>query len=86
MPLRRDDLACHIVDDEALIYDAERNATHRLNCTAYFIWEQCNGKQTCEAIAQRMAGRWQEVPGDARDDVLNALRQMASHKLIQVLH
>ncbi len=82
MPVRREDLMCHVVDDEALIYDAERNATHRLNCTAHFIWEQCDGTQTCESIVRSIAGRWEGVPAEVKEDVLAAMRQMASHGLI----
>lgn len=84
-PMRRSDLTCRVVDDEALLHDAHRDATHRLNCTAYLIWEQCDGTRTCDAIAQRMAKAWQTTPEKARSDVLGLIREMAKHKLVEVL-
>jgi methyltransferase-like protein len=81
-PKRRTDLACHFVDDEALIYDAERNATSRLNSTAHFIWEQCDGTKTCDDIARRLLEKWDATLEQARTDVMAALKQLARHKLI----
>ena len=53
--LRRADVILHELDDEALIFDATSSDTHRLNGTAYFIWQCCDGTHDLAAIARRVS-------------------------------
>lgn len=85
MPRRRTDLSCRVVEDEALLHDPRRGATHRLNCSAYRIWEQCDGTRTCADIARRLAESWRVPAEQACTDVLGAVRDMLRHKLVEVL-
>ena len=85
-PRRRTDLNCRVVDDAALLHDARCDETHRLNYSAYRIWELCDGQQTCAAIAQRMADTWRTTADEAQPNVFGAIREMVKNKLVDVLH
>lgn len=54
-PVRRPDLSLYEIDDELLIYDQASGDTHRLNGTARFIWDRCNGLRDIEAVAADLA-------------------------------
>ncbi len=84
LPKRREDVTYHIIDDEALIYDPDRGATHRLNSTARFIWEQCDGISDCEAIAQELTSVWNATRQQACDDVIGAVGSMVENGLLKV--
>lgn len=83
-PRRRTDLGVHPLDDEALVYDAARNATCRLNSTALFIWQRCDGTQTCDAIADELVRVWDAPLETVRADVRAAISQLQRHKLIEL--
>jgi len=57
-PRRREELRCHEMDDEAVVYDVAHHAVHYLNRTAYQIWTLCDGRRSVEAIADIMATRY----------------------------
>lgn len=82
-PIRRPDLDVHPLDDEALVYDAPRNATCRLNGTALFIWQRCDGAHTSDAIAEELVRVWDAPLETARADVQAAISQLHRHKLIE---
>ncbi len=84
LPERRTDVTFHIIDDEALIYDPDRGATHRLNSTARFIWEHCDGTSCCETIAREMTGVWDTPQDRACDDVVSAVGEMVDNGLLKV--
>ena len=84
IPVKRNDLTRHDVDDEALVYDPGRRATHRLNCTARFIWERCDGKRTCDAIAQGLTEVWDVALDEARADVEATIKLMARYQLVEL--
>lgn len=44
----------HELDGEALIFDPVSADTHRLNETALFVWQQCDGRHDAEQIARRL--------------------------------
>ena len=84
-PVRCDGLRCRVVGEEALLHDVRRDATLRLNSLAYLIWEQCDGRKTCSSIAEGLLEEWDGSAEQAQADVLGAIRQMARHKLVDVL-
>jgi hypothetical protein len=45
----------HELDGEALVFDAASGDTHRLNSTAFFIWNECDGLKVAGQIAERLA-------------------------------
>jgi len=81
-PMRRCDVQSRTIDDEVLIYDEKRGATFRLNATAGFIWQCCDGVQTADAIAKALVSIWQVSSDRARDDVEQALKELADQRLI----
>ncbi len=83
-PQRRDDVTYHVIDDEALIYDPDRGATHRLNSTARFIWENCDGSASCQTIAEKLTHVWNASPQQARIDVVGAVGSMVDNGLLSV--
>ena len=58
---RRTDLLEHALDDEMLLYDPRRQATHRLNATARYLWQRCDGQRDCAALARDLSS--QNPPG-----------------------
>jgi coenzyme PQQ synthesis protein D (PqqD) len=50
---RRSDLLTRVIDGEALILDRAAGKIHRLNTTASYIWNECDGRSASE-IAVRM--------------------------------
>ena len=82
-PRRRSDLLCRVIDGEALIYDKLSNLTHRLNDTALFIWEQCNGTRGPDLIAERVRQRYDVNGATAGADVREAIRLMNRNGLLR---
>ncbi len=82
IPVKRSHLTSHEVDDETLVYDPQRRATHRLNGTARYIWERCDGKHTCRSIADGMVQVWDVAQDEATADVEAAVKQMVRQKLV----
>ncbi len=71
-PERRSDVIFRVVDGEVVILDRRHDTVHRLNATASFVWEHCDGNRTAEEIADLLAA---EFP-DARDQVLADVRHI----------
>lgn len=82
-PQRRVDVTVHELDDEALIYDATTADTHRLNTTALFIWQQCDGQQDVQQIAQRLADTYDVPLESAREHVEKVLHELQNKRLIE---
>lgn len=57
-PRRREELRCHEMDNEAVVYDVAHHAVHYLNLTAYQIWTLCDGRRSGDAIAETLATRY----------------------------
>ncbi len=55
LSIRQSDLTVHELDGEALIYDARTADTHRLNCTAFFIWQCSVEREPPTEVAERLA-------------------------------
>ncbi len=64
-PVRRPDLSFYEIDDELLIYDETSGDTHRLNGTARFIWDRCDGTRDARAIAADLADVYDVAPSEA---------------------
>lgn len=82
-PQRRVDVTVHELDDEALIYDATTADTHRLNTTALFIWQQCDGHQDLRQIAQRLADTYDVSMESAGEHVEKVLHELLNKRLIE---
>lgn len=66
-PRRRDGLACHRLDNEAVVYDLAHHTLHYLNATARFIWEQCDGARPVEAIIEQVRTNFDTQSADRRE-------------------
>jgi len=51
---RTKDLVVSEMADELLVYDLKTDKCHCLNKTAYFIWQNCDGKTTPNKIAAKL--------------------------------
>ena len=82
-PCRRADLVLHELDGEALIYDPVSADTHRLNATALFIWQCCDGSHDTEAIATELSQRFDISAPDACPHVEDGLHQLTESRLVE---
>ena len=82
-PLRRSDLQPHVLDREALLYDEKRKTTHRLNDTAFFIWQHCDATKTAADIARLMTETYNAPVGQIEADVQNAIDVMTRYHLLK---
>ena len=57
-PLRRDDLVCEELDDEAVLFDPRLGSVHRFNAMTLFIWQRCDGAHAAHAMAEAVARRY----------------------------
>ena len=67
---RRLDVLCENVGDEVVLYDNHNNSLHVLNPTAYFIWQQLDGKSSPAAIANLVR---EEFSVDSKTDVMEGV-------------
>ena len=77
-PVRRSDVTVQELDGEALIYDPVTADTHRLNRTAYLIWQSCDGRLAPADLAVRLI----EVYDVERQEALQHAQRMVG-ELIQ---
>lgn len=81
-PRRREGLACHELDDEAVLFDNAFTNTYRLNATAYRVWRLCDGGRTVGAIARELTNHYAVTKSQALADVVRAIDEMASVGLV----
>lgn len=82
-PRRRGDLHCHLLDGEAILYDAAFNTTYRLNDTAYRVWRLCDGERDLNAIAHRVCEIYCVEMAQATEDVHTLVDQMRAQGLLR---
>jgi hypothetical protein len=75
-PRRRSDVAVRDVDGDTVVLDRTAEKIHRLNSTAGFIWQRCDGRRTVGDIAEELAGAFEVVPEVAHEAVVTAIRQL----------
>jgi hypothetical protein len=81
-PNRRLDLQVRVVDDETLILDWAAGFIHRLNPTAGYIWERCDGQFTPAEIAHHLAETFDVPVKTAAADVAITLEQLYRSNLL----
>jgi len=82
-PIRRSDLVVHELDGEALIYDAKTADTHRLNGTAFFIWQCCAGRDSPTKIADQLAECYDVRPNAALNHVRRMIDELCQKGLLE---
>ena len=83
MPLRRDDLVLEEFDGEAVLYDPQYGAIHRLNVLTWFVWDLCDGSHTMTDIVQRLTQLCHIDPDEALDSVQRAIAELSTLNLFQ---
>lgn len=81
-PFRRPDLSIYEIDDELLIYDETAGDTHRLNGTARFIWDRCNGHRDAEAVAADLADVYDVPMSKASSYVESLFAELLTRRLL----
>jgi hypothetical protein len=80
--IRQPGVRVQLVGGEALVLDHEGERVHQLNRTATFIWRQCDGRTTPDAIVSRVVEEFEVDPTDAARDVAAAIEQFCELKLL----
>lgn len=80
--VRRPDLSLYEIDDELLIYDETSGDTHRLNGTARFIWDRCDGTRDRGAIAADLANVYDVSPAEAATHVERFMASLREQRLL----
>jgi hypothetical protein len=73
-----------VVGDELLLLERSDGRLHRLNATAAWIYERCDGN-TSEAIAAELASRYEVDESVALRDVEDIAMQLARLGLIRLV-
>ena len=81
-PHRRTDLMYRNVDGETVILNREGGVLHRLNPTAAFIWDCCDGTVHGDEIVRRLADTYDIDSETCRKDVNEILGQFQSLNLL----
>ena len=81
-PLRRADVTVHELDGEALVFDASTGDTHRLNGTALFIWQQCDGRRDPRQVTEQLTERYDVSPESARQHVERTFGEFLERGLV----
>jgi hypothetical protein len=81
-PQRRSDLLCRIIEGEAVILNREVGVLHRLNPTASFIWECCDGSSRVDDIVARLASAYEVDLTTCQKDVSETLLKLESLDLL----
>ena len=80
--LHRTDIPIHELDDEALIYDPAAANTHRLNPTAFFIWQHCDGTSDAAVIAEGLTEVYDVHLDAALEHVERMLHEFVENNLV----
>lgn len=83
LPTRRPGLLSRTVEDEVVILNRETGQVHRLNLTASYIWELCDGTNTPDDIAARLAADFDRTTDQVLDDVVRAIGNLRELDLLQ---
>ena len=84
-PRKHEYMIVHELDDEILLYDPSVDKSHRLNASATFIWQHCDGDHSPEEIA-RLLTEYYEVDYDsALHDAQKTIQKMVKQEIVEKL-
>jgi hypothetical protein len=81
-PQRRLDLLCRSIEGEAVILNDAAGVLHRLNPTASFIWECCDGTSSVDDIVARLANAYDVDLTTCEKDVSEIVIKLESLNLL----
>ena len=61
------------MDNEVVILNRETGEVHRLNLTASYIWDLCDGTNTAAQIAEQVAAVFDQPDAEVNEDTQQAL-------------
>lgn len=76
LPTRQPGLLSRTVDDEAVILDRQTGQVHRLNVTASYIWNLCDGTNTPDQIAGQLAEGFSATTDQVIEDVVTTIARL----------
>jgi len=82
-PTHRTDISERTVDSEVIVFDRQGGLIHRLNLTAGYIWERCNGQFTTLDIASQLAQDFAIAADVALKDTLICVAQLQTLNLLE---
>jgi hypothetical protein len=74
-PKRRSDVETRTVGDEVVVLDATGQRVHRLNGSASYIWDCCDGRNSVSEIVARLAAAFGVTQDAVLSDVHNAIAE-----------
>lgn len=82
-PMRSARLSYKQIENETIILDTKVNKeVHQLNEVASFIWNQCDGKNTKEAIVDALCDEFEVDKITAEQDVQEILNSFLNKRLL----
>jgi PqqD family protein of HPr-rel-A system len=79
----RRNLSARIVAEEIVVFDRAGGRVHHLNPTASFVWSALDGETGSDAIAARVAERFDVETVVAGRDVRSLLEQLTALDLLE---
>jgi hypothetical protein len=74
------------MNDEAMVFDPEKNQFFQLNPTAAFLWDQLVEPRTVERLTEQVSQHFEDASTfDVARDIDRLVEQMLAHQLIVVL-
>jgi hypothetical protein len=81
-PKQRSDISIRVIEGETVVLHLSAGQIHRLNPTASFIWDRCDGHRTAAEIADELTELFDVDYETAREAVRTTLRQLAGLGLL----
>lgn len=81
---RLDSVMVREIEDDLIVLDVEADKVHQLNQTASFIWKNCDDAETPEAIADRLAARYDVDAAVALKDVREMMERLQALNLVVI--
>jgi PqqD family protein of HPr-rel-A system len=82
-PLRKLNVVENELDREAVLFNPDTGATHRLNETALAVWRQCNGRIAVRQIADGLNEKYDVDPETALQHVEQLIVVFAEAGLLE---
>ncbi|MBN1689270.1 MAG: PqqD family protein [Candidatus Omnitrophica bacterium] len=72
-----------VIEDEVILIDPYESEMIRFNGTGTRIWQELNGRQSVDEIAEKLSVEFGIVLKKIRKDILKHLKQLVRMELIQ---
>jgi hypothetical protein len=83
VPRRCEDVVENELDGEAMLWDHRTGKTHRLNQTAFAVWQRCDGQTTTREMAEHLSSTYEVDFDTVLDDVEQLVLLLADSNLLE---